>query len=86
VSLLLLATTAAVPAAAAPAPTIPTMAAVPMPPPTNPAGTAGKTATVALLRNGATGTSFLHSCAERTTIGAYSAVRAGSKVLFWASR
>src|SRR5258708_7567444 len=52
VSLLLLrATTAAVPAAAAPAPTMPTTAAVLIPPPTKPAGTAGKTATVALLRN-----------------------------------
>jgi hypothetical protein len=73
-------------AAAAPAPTMPTTAAVPIPPPTKPAGKDGKTATVALFRNGATGTSFLHSCAERTTIGAYSAVREGTKALFWASR
>src|SRR6185295_2625666 len=85
VSLLLLATTAAVPAAAAPAPTMPTTAAVPIPPPTKPAGTLGNTATVALLTNGATGTFFLHSCADFTTIGANSAVRAGSNVLFWAS-
>src|SRR6185436_12316991 len=82
--LLLLATTTAVPATAAPAPTMPTTAAVPIvPAPTNPAGTLGNTATVALFRNGATGTSFLHSCADRTTIGADSAVRAGSKALFW---
>src|SRR5258707_1480383 len=87
VSLLLLLTTmAVVPATAAPAPTIPTTAAVPMPPPTNPAGTEGNTATVALFRNGATGTFFLHSCAERTTIGAYSAVRDGMKALSCASR
>src|SRR5438874_4197354 len=80
--LLLVATTAAVPAAAAPAPTIPTTAAVPIPPPTKPAGTAGNTATVALLRNGATGTFFLHSWADFTTMGSNSAVRAGSKALF----
>src|SRR6185503_2281719 len=86
-SLLLLATTTAVVAAAAPAPTIPTTAAVPIPPaPTNPAGTDGNSATVALLRKGATGMSFLHSCAERTTMGAYSAVREGVKALFCASR
>src|SRR5207244_11005943 len=79
--LLLVATTAAVPAAAAPAPTIPTTAAVPIPPPTKPAGTAGNTATVALFKNGATGTFFLHSWADFTTMGSNSAVRAGSKAL-----
>jgi hypothetical protein len=78
-------TATAVPAAAAPAPAMPMTAAVPMPPPTNPAGRAGKTATAALLTKGATGASFLHSWADRTTIGAYSEVRAGSNVLFCAS-
>ncbi|PYQ40170.1 MAG: hypothetical protein DMF77_19205 [Acidobacteria bacterium] len=81
----MLATMAAVPATAAPAPTIPTTAAVPIPPPTKPAGTAGNTATVALFKNGATGTFFLHSWADFTTMGSNSAVRAGSKALFCAS-
>src|SRR6185503_10140775 len=85
VSLLLLDTATAVPAAAAPAAAMPTTAAVPIPPPTKPAGSAGNTATVALFKKGATGTSFLHSWADFTTMGAYSAVRAGSNVSFWAS-
>ncbi len=61
------------------------MAAVPIPPPTKPAGTAGNTATVALFRNGATGTFFLHSCADFTTIGSYSAVLPALNALSWPS-
>src|SRR5215831_18910952 len=84
VSLLLLFEMAtAVPAAAAAA--IPSTAPVPIPPATNPAGKAGNTATVALLRNGAIGTSFLHSRSERTTIGAYSCVRPEFSDLSWPS-
>jgi hypothetical protein len=83
--LLLLVIATAVPAAAAPAPTMPMTAPVPIVlAPTKPAGRLGKTATTALLRNGATGC-FLHSCSERTTTGSNSAVRAGSKALFCAS-
>src|SRR5438552_500763 len=79
-------TAAAVPAAAIPAPAMPRMAPVPRAPPAaKPAGMAGKTATVALLRKGATGTSFLHSWAERTTTGPYSSVRASWKLRSCAS-
>ena len=41
-----------------------------------PAGMAGKTAVGPVGEIGATGASFLHSCARRTTSGSYSFVRA----------
>jgi hypothetical protein len=82
----LLLTATAVPATAPPAATMPRMAPVDRPPaaaPTNPvnpgtsAGAPGAapTTTVARVRNGATGTSFLHSEARSTTTGKYSVVR-----------
>ncbi len=79
-------TATAVPAAAAPAAATPRIAPVPMPPlATNPAGREGNTATAALFTNGAAGASFLHSSAERTTIGLYSAVLPALNRRSWAS-
>jgi hypothetical protein len=76
----------AVVAAAVPAAAIPMTAPAPMPPlATNPAGREGNTATVALFTNGAAGRSFLHSWAELTTIGLYSAVRPELNRRSWAS-
>src|SRR5436190_14773820 len=72
----------AVPATAAPPATIPSTAPEDRPPaPTTKPGMmlgapgVAPTTTVDLVRNGATGTSRLHSDARTTTIGLYSAVR-----------
>lgn len=64
---------AATPVRAVPAAVIARIVGAPSAPAANPAGIDGNTATVALGTNGAT-IFFLHSSAERTTVGPYSAV------------